>query len=442
MTSVFERRAGELFVEDVPLTEVANRCGTPTYVYSRRHFVTQYAALKDAFAEVDHLICYAVKANGNLGVLETFVKLGAGFDVVSGGELERVLRAGGDPARVVFSGVGKSEAEIDFALKHDILCFNVESASELDRLERRARLLSRRARVSLRVNPDIDAGTHPYISTGLRKNKFGVPMPDAPALYARASHSDWLDVTGIDCHLGSQITDLAPLVAALVSLHDLADRLERDGIEVHHLDLGGGLPVQYSDEPALDLAAYARAIRSHNRGTRYKILLEPGRFLVANGGVLLCRVEYLKPSAEADRPSFAVVDAGMNDLIRPPLYQAWHAVEAVTDAVSSGTQRRWDLVGPVCESADFLALDRELALSEGELLAVHTAGAYGMVQSSNYNARNRAAEVLVDGREFFVVRRRESLRDQLALESLPDRDISPATDAKLDLSAGDVSLPH
>jgi diaminopimelate decarboxylase len=433
MSLGFEVVDGVLHAERVPLTRIADACGTPTYVYSRAHLDGQFRTLSRALETIDHLLCYAVKANGNLGVLATFARLGAGFDIVSGGELERVLRAGGDPRRVVFSGVGKSEGEIDFALKHDILCFNVESASELDRLSARAQLLGKRARVSLRVNPDIDAGTHPYISTGLARNKFGVPLNEARALYRRAAQSASLDVTGIDCHIGSQITELAPFVSAFASLRTLADELAADGIAIRHLDLGGGLPVRYKDEPELDLDGYARALRD----LPYKVLIEPGRYFVANGGVLLARVEYLKPSSEPGRPSFAVLDTGMNDLIRPPLYQAWHRVDRVVAAPSRAAVRRWDLVGPVCESADFVALDRELALAEGDLLAIRSAGAYGMVQSSNYNARNRPAEVLVDGERFAVVRRRESMQDQLALEALPDWDAGG-----LDLAGRDGSLPR
>jgi len=403
----------------VALAAIADRCGTPTYVYSRAHLAAQFRAMQTALAGIDHLVCYAVKANGNLAVLQSFVQLGAGFDIVSGGELERVLRAGGDPSRIVFSGVGKTEAEMDFALKQNILCFNVESASELDRLERRARLLRKEARVSVRVNPDIDAGTHPYISTGLKKNKFGVSVGDAYALYEVAARSEWLRITGLDCHIGSQIAGAAPFIAALESLLAMDDELGRRGIDVHHIDIGGGLPVRYRDEPAFDLGDWARSIRSRIGTRERRLLVEPGRFLVANAGVLLCRVEYLKPSDALDRPSFAVVDAAMNDLIRPPLYQAWHEVAAVSDPPPDRPVGRWDVVGPVCESGDFLALDRELAPAEGDLLAVLSAGAYGIVQSSNYNARNRPAEVLVDGAKFWTVRRRESVRDQLALESLP-----------------------
>jgi len=408
-------RAGAAFFEDVSLAHIAQRCGTPTYVYSRAHLTSQYATLDSALSPLRHRICYAVKANSNLAVLKVFASLGSGFDIVSGGELERVIRAGGDPQKVIFSGVGKSGSEIDFALKLDIGSFNVESAAELERLEIHAQRMSRRARISVRVNPDIDAGTHPYISTGLKTNKFGVPRDEAIAMYRRASNSQWLDVVGIDCHIGSQIATPAPLVAAMESLLNLVDTLTRDGIRIEHLDLGGGFGVTYRDEPAFDVAAYATQLKRLLKGRDLTVSIEPGRFLVANGGILLTRVEYLKPAHEADARNFAVVDAAMNDLIRPTLYQAWHGVTAV-EVPDNGLKARWDLVGPVCESADFLAHDRELTLAEGTLLAIRSAGAYGFVQSSNYNSRNRAAEVLVDGAAFSIVRRRETIADQLSAE--------------------------
>jgi diaminopimelate decarboxylase len=418
MSDVFSVRAGVGYLEDVPLPVIAARCGTPTYVYSRAHFAAQYAALDDSLSPLPHRICYAVKANSNLAVLSLFAELGAGFDIVSGGELERVVRAGGDPAKVVFSGVGKSGAEIDFALKHDIGCFNVESSAELTRLEKHAQQLARRARISVRVNPDIDAGTHPYISTGLKTNKFGVPRDEALSLYRYAANSQWLDVVGIDCHIGSQIATPGPLVAALHSLLQLVDTLAREGIGITHLDLGGGLGVRYHDEPAFDLARYAADVQHALRGRSMTLLVEPGRFLVANGGLLLTRVEYLKPTADADGHNFAITDAAMNDLIRPTLYQAWHDICEVEPPAPGARRAHWDVVGPVCESGDFLAHDRELTLSEGGLLAIRSAGAYGFVQSSNYNSRNRPAEVLVNGARFAVVRRRETLAEQLRGESL------------------------
>jgi diaminopimelate decarboxylase len=408
-------RRGVAHVDDVSLLHIAQRCGTPTYVYSRAHFASQYRSLDAALHPLPHRICYAVKANGNLAILNLFASLGAGFDIVSGGELERVVRAGGDPSKVIFSGVGKSGADLDFALKLDIGSFNVESTAELSRLEMHAQRLSRRARISVRVNPDIDAGTHPYISTGLKSNKFGVPRDEALAMYRRASNSQWLDVIGIDCHIGSQIASPAPLVDALQSLLSLVDTLDREGIRIEHLDLGGGFGVTYRDEPEFDVAGYAAQIKQHLQGRSLTVSVEPGRFLVANGGVLLTRVEYLKPAHEHDARNFAVVDAAMNDLIRPTLYQAWHGI-SVVEAPAHGVRANWDVVGPVCESGDFLGHDRDLTLTEGTLLAIRSAGAYGFAQSSNYNSRNRAAEVLVDGASFSVVRRRETIADQLRAE--------------------------
>jgi len=423
MSDALSFRNGVAHIEDASLLQIAQRCGTPTYVYSRAHFASQYARLEAALQPLPHRICYAVKANGNLAILNLFASLGAGFDIVSGGELERVIRAGGDPADVIFSGVGKSGAEIDFALKLGIGSFNVESAAELDRLELHAQRLSRKARISVRVNPDIDAGTHPYISTGLKSNKFGVPRQEALTMYRRASNSRWLEVIGVDCHIGSQIAKPAPLVEALQSLLALVDTLEREGIRIEHLDLGGGLGVTYRDEPEFDLTGYAAQIKRLLQGRSLTISVEPGRFLVANGGVLLTRVEYLKPARGSDARNFAVVDAAMNDLIRPTLYQAWHDISAVETPADGGIRANWDVVGPVCESADFLAHDRELTLAEGTVLAIRSAGAYGFVQSSNYNARNRAAEVMVDGATFSIVRRRETIADQLRAEvasSAPD----------------------
>ena len=340
MNDALSFRNGVAHIEDASLLQIAQRCGTPTYVYSRAHFASQYARLEAALQPLPHRICYAVKANGNLAILKLFASLGAGFDIVSGGELERVIRAGGDPADVIFSGVGKSGAEIDFALKLGIGSFNVESAAELDRLELHAQRLSRKARISVRVNPDIDAGTHPYISTGLKSNKFGVPRDEALAMYRRASNSKWLEVIGVDCHIGSQIAKPAPLVEALQSLLALVDTLEREGIRIEHLDLGGGLGVTYRDEPEFDLTGYAAQIKQLLQGRSLTVSVEPGRFLVANGGVLLTRVEYLKPAQESDARNFAVVDAAMNDLIRPTLYQAWHDISAVEMPAEGGHPRQ------------------------------------------------------------------------------------------------------
>lgn len=421
----FPRIDGVLHADGLPLPVIAEGVGTPTYVYSQAYFESRYRTLAAALEPRGGDICYAVKANSNLSVLRCFAALGAGFDIVSGGELQRVLAAGGAPETVLFSGVGKRADELDLALKLGIRCFNVESAAELERLSARAALLGKVAPVSLRVNPDVDPRTHPYISTGLKHNKFGVPAAAARDLYRQAAGDPHLRVTGVDCHIGSQLGSAEPLLEALASLLTLVDDLARDGIEVDHVDIGGGLGVNYEssggdgdpDAAGFDAEAYGRALQAALAGRRERLILEPGRYLVANGGVLLTRVEYLKSGVE-DAAGFAVVDAAMNDLIRPALYQAFHDVRPV-NAGSPESARRWNVVGPVCESGDFLAHDRELALSEGDLLAVCSAGAYGFVQSSNYNTRGRPAEVLVAGGDFRVVRRRETVRDQLALE-LPE----------------------
>jgi diaminopimelate decarboxylase len=403
-----------LHVEGVSLTELASAVGTPAYVYSRAHIVSAVDALNQAFANSALNIHYAVKANSNLGLLKLFHELGTGFDIVSGGELTRVMAAGGDPARVIFSGVGKTTEEIDFALKVGIECFNVESASELVRISERATLLGQVAPISLRVNPNVDAQTHPYISTGLKQNKFGVAPAQALELYQQAAENPQLRIVGIDCHIGSQINQIEPLLDALSDLLELVDQLQALGISLEHIDLGGGMGIAYEDETPLDIAAYGSAVQQLMGSRPQSLVLEPGRMLVANAGVLLARVEYLKPGVDG-APNFAVVDAAMNDLIRPALYQAWHAVRAVEQA-SSAESKTWDIVGPVCESGDFLAKGRDLALQEGALVAIASAGAYGMVQASNYNSRGRACEVLVNGDEFSIVRRRETIQDQLRLE--------------------------
>lgn len=417
-----QRQGDTLHVDGVSLTAIAERFGTPTYVYSWSDIAARFHALDDALAALDHRICYAVKANSNLTILSRLSALGAGFDIVSGGELERVLAAGGDPSKVVFSGVGKSVEDIDFALKAGISCFNVESASELTRLESRAALLHRVAPVSVRLNPDVDAKTHPYISTGLKHNKFGVPESLAIELYRHTHESPHLEVVGMDCHIGSQIGDVEPYADAMDHLLGLADRLAGENIEVSHLDLGGGLGIAYDDEQAIDVGAYGelvtRKIAARNRSNVKPLtfMVEPGRYLVGNSGVLLTRIEYLKPAPGEGFKSFAVVDAAMNDLIRPALYDAYHHVEPVTH--SESTPQRWDLVGPVCESGDFLAIDRELAIDEGGLVIIEAVGAYGFVQSSNYNTRARPAEVLIDGGSAHEIRRRESTSDLFRLERI------------------------
>ena len=409
----FSYRDGQLFAEGVALPALAQRFGTPTYVYSRAHIEAQYRAYADALEGMPHLVCFAVKANSNLGVLNVLARLGAGFDIVSRGELERVLAAGGEPGRIVFSGVGKTRDDMRRALEVGVHCFNVESTDELERLQQVAAELGMKAPVSLRVNPDVDAGTHPYISTGLKENKFGIDIDNAEAVYARAAELPNLDVVGVDCHIGSQLTSLPPFLDALDRLLALIDRLATRGIQIRHLDLGGGLGVRYRDEQPPLAGDYIQAVRQRIEGRGLALVFEPGRSIVANAGLLLTRVEYLKHTAHKD---FAIVDAAMNDLIRPALYQAWMNVIAVQP--HEGDTRRYDIVGPICETGDFLAKDRELALVEGDLLAVCSAGAYGFVMSSNYNTRGRAAEVLVDGDQAFEVRRRESVQELYAGESL------------------------
>ncbi|MDB6143767.1 MAG: diaminopimelate decarboxylase [Pseudomonas sp.] len=409
----FNYRDGELFAEGVALSAIAERFGTPTYVYSRAHIEAQYAAYADALSGMPHLVCFAVKANSNLGVLNVLARLGAGFDIVSRGELERVLAAGGAPDKIVFSGVGKTRDDMRRALEVGVHCFNVESADELERLQIVAAELGVRAPISLRVNPDVDAGTHPYISTGLKENKFGIAIADAEDVYIRAAQLPNLDVIGVDCHIGSQLTSLPPFLDALDRLLALIDRLGDCGIHLHHVDLGGGLGVRYRDEQPPLASDYIQAVRERLDGRDLALVFEPGRFIVANAGVLLTQVEYLKHTEHKD---FAIVDAAMNDLIRPALYQAWMDVTAVRPR--DGQPRTYDIVGPICETGDFLAKGRELALAEGDLLAVHSAGAYGFVMSSNYNTRGRCAEVLVDGNEAFEVRRRETVAELFAGESL------------------------
>ncbi|WP_025130881.1 diaminopimelate decarboxylase [Pseudomonas sp. PH1b] len=409
----FNYRDAELFAEGVALSAIAERFGTPTYVYSRAHIEAQYLAYAEALAGMPHLVCFAVKANSNLGVLNVLARLGAGFDIVSRGELERVLAAGGQADKIVFSGVGKTRDDMRRALEVGVHCFNVESAEELERLQLVAAELGVRAPISLRVNPDVDAGTHPYISTGLKENKFGIAIAAAEDVYIRAAQLPNLEIVGVDCHIGSQLTTLEPFIDALERLLDLVDRLGECGIYLRHIDLGGGLGVRYRDEEPPLAADYVKAVRERLEGRDLALVFEPGRFIVANAGVLLTRVEYLKHTEHKD---FAIVDGAMNDLIRPALYQAWMDVSAVRPR--GGEPRTYDIVGPICETGDFLAKGRTLALAEGDLLAVHSAGAYGFVMSSNYNTRGRAAEVLVDGDQAVEVRRRETVAELFAGESL------------------------
>lgn len=409
----FNYRGGELFAEGVGLSAIAERFGTPTYVYSRAHIEAQYRSYTDALQGIEHLVCFAVKANSNLAVLNLLARMGSGFDIVSGGELERVLAAGGRADRVVFSGVGKTREDMRRALEVGVHCFNVESTDELERLQGVAAELGKVAPVSLRVNPDVDAGTHPYISTGLKENKFGIAIADAEAIYVRAAQLPNLEVVGVDCHIGSQLTTVEPFLDALDRLLVLVDRLAECGIHLRHLDLGGGVGVRYRDEQPPLVADYIKAIRERVGDRDLALVFEPGRYIVANAGVLLTRVEYLKHTEHKD---FAIIDAAMNDLIRPALYQAWMGVSAVKPREGEG--RAYDLVGPICETGDFLGKDRVLNLAEGDLLAVQSAGAYGFVMSSNYNTRGRCAEVLVDGDQAFEVRRRETIAELFAGESL------------------------
>lgn len=416
----FEYRTGELHAEAVALSHIAAAVGTPTYVYSRATLTRHYRAYEQALGDYPGMICYAVKANSNLAVLNVLARLGAGFDIVSEGELERVLAAGGRADRVVFSGVGKLEREIARALEVGVHCFNVESEPELTRIERVAQQMDKVARISVRVNPDVDAKTHPYISTGLKENKFGVTIERAFVLYRQAAASGHLEPVGIDCHIGSQLTELQPFMDALDRVLAMVRRLADEGIRLKHIDLGGGLGVRYREETPPQPGEYAEQLRQRLEGTGLELILEPGRSIAANAGVLLTRVEFLK---QTEAKQFAVVDAAMNDLIRPSLYSAWQEIIPVHPR--EGETTAYDIVGPVCETGDFLGKDRELALAPGDLLAVRSSGAYGFVMASNYNSRCRPAEIMVDGDTFHVVRERETLKSLFESEHcLPDSDES------------------
>ena len=413
----FNYRDGELYAEDIPVANIADRFGTPAYVYSRATLERHYRAYDDALAGRPHLVCYAVKANSNLAVLNVLARLGAGFDIVSAGELERVIRAGGDPAKVVFSGVGKQRWEMRRALEAGVRCFNVESDTELDRLNEVAGELGVKAPVSLRVNPDVDAGSHPYISTGLKDNKFGIDIAEAPAVYERAAALPNLDIQGVDCHIGSQLTSVSPFLDALDRVLALIDALAEKQIVIRHLDMGGGLGVTYDQEQPPQPSDYVTALAERMGQRELELIMEPGRSIAANAGILLTRVEFLKCT---EHRNFAIIDAAMNDLIRPALYSAWQSIIPVRPR-HDAEEKTWDLVGPVCETGDFLGKDRPLRLQTGDLLAVRSAGAYGFVMSSNYNTRNRPPELMVDGSQVHVVRRRETLEEQLEPEScLPE----------------------
>ena len=404
---------GELFAEDVPVSKIASEVNTPCYIYSRATFERHYQAYVNACGEHPHLICYAVKANSNLGVLNVLARLGSGFDIVSVGELERVLAAGGDAGKIVFSGVGKQAHEIERALEVGVHCFNIESEAELDLINQVAGQTGKIAPISLRVNPDVDAGTHPYISTGLKENKFGIDISLAPDVYRRAATMPHINIRGVDCHIGSQLTELEPFLDALTRVLALIDTLAAESIVLQHLDLGGGLGVPYDNETPPHPSEYASAIVKQLAGRELKLILEPGRSIAANAGILVTKVELLKNNQEKN---FAIIDAAMNDLIRPALYQAWQAIIPVQPR--EGDLANYDIVGPVCETGDFLGKDRDLCIEPGDLLAIRSAGAYGFTMSSNYNSRNRAAEVLVDENQFHIVRKRETIADQIALESI------------------------
>ena len=409
----FEFRNGELHAENVALSNLGSQFGTPLYVYSRTALSSVFRDFDKAFKDHNHLVCYAVKANSNLAILNLFARLGSGFDIVSGGELKRVLAAGGDARKVVFSGVGKSAGEMQLALEANILCFNIESEQELERLNQIAGEMGKKAPISLRVNPDVDPRTHPYISTGLKGNKFGIPIIDAPMVYRKAIKLPNIKVTGIDCHIGSQITEISPFEDALDKVLMLLDDLEAAGIPIHHLDFGGGLGIRYASETPPSVSEYVDAMLVKMGNRSQKILIEPGRALVGNAGILLTKVEYLK---HGETKNFAIVDAAMNDLMRPAIYDAWHNIVAIKE--NRDQPASYEIVGPVCESGDFLGRDRQLSLAEGDFLAVLSAGAYGMSMSSNYNSRPRAAEVMVDGDNAYLIRKREVIEQLYKLEKL------------------------
>ena len=408
--SSFHYRHEDLYAEDVPLSEIAYEYGTPTYVYSRDDIETAYRDFDHAFTEYPHLVCYSVKANSNIAVLNILANLGSGFDIVSGGELQRVLKAGGTPSKVVFSGVGKTKEELTFALKAGIGCFNIESPAELDLLECVGQELGLIAPASVRVNPDVDAGTHPYIATGLKENKFGVSRHTALGMYIKSKQMKYVNMIGIDCHIGSQITEIEPIIEAIAEIKKIIDELASYGITLEHVDLGGGVGIRYKDEKPIPLPTYAKAIINAMGEHQHRLLFEPGRHVVANAGILLTKVQLLKKNHES---SFAIVDAAMNDLIRPALYGSWQNVIEVKKRPKKQTL---SIVGPICETADFFAHKREIAVEPGDLVAIEASGAYGFVMSSNYNSRNRAAEVIVSGSKHYCVRTRETIEHQLLLE--------------------------
>jgi len=409
----FNRIDGVLHAERVSLVDIARQHGTPAYVYSRATIERHWHAFDDALADHPHLICYAVKANSNLAILNLMAKMGSGFDIVSIGELERVLTAGGDPKKIVFSGVGKRVDEIERALEVGIHCFNVESDAELDRINQVALDNNTRAPISIRVNPDVDAKTHPYISTGLKANKFGVDIGTALHTYQRAASMEGLEIVGLDCHIGSQLTELSPFIDALDRVLALTDRLKADGITLRHLDLGGGLGITYHDETPPLPAEYASTLLEKLKDTGYEIILEPGRAIMGNAGILLTTVEFLKHGEEKN---FAIVDAAMNDLMRPALYQAWQTIEPVIETDTPATS--WDIVGPICETGDFLGKDRQLSIQAGDILCIRSTGAYGFAMASQYNSRPRAVELMVDGGQIHIIRERETIESLYSTERI------------------------
>lgn len=413
------RHSGHLFIEKKSAAEIAKEFGTPCYVYSKHSIEASFNRFKNAFAHRKNLICYAVKANSNIAIINMLARLGSGFDIVSGGELGRVIAAGGDPRKVVFSGVGKTKTEINYALKKGIKCFNIESESELYRIAAVAKELNKDTNVSFRVNPDVDAKTHPYISTGLKENKFGVDVNDAPRLYQIAFELPHINPTGIDCHIGSQLTDIAPMRDAALKMVELTDALGAENIPIEHIDFGGGLGIQYQDESPIDQEDFVSMLLEIMGGREQEILVEPGRSIVGNSGVLLTTIEYLK---HGSNKNFIVVDAAMNDLARPSLYSAYHQIDNI-DSKNSDPERLYDIVGPICETGDFLGKDRNLSVREGDVLAIHSVGAYGMTMSSNYNTRPRAPELLIDEDRAYVIRERETVEELFANErTIPSLD--------------------
>jgi diaminopimelate decarboxylase len=410
----FEYKSGAFYAEDVSVSEIAEQFGTPTYIYSRATLERHWHAFDDAFSGLSHCVCYAVKANSNLAVLNVLARLGSGFDIVSGGELSRVIAAGGQANKIVFSGVGKTESEIEYALAQGIRCFNVESIPELSRINDVASRLNKIAPISIRVNPDVDAQTHPYISTGLKENKFGIAIELAESVYLQAQQMSHIEITGIDCHIGSQLTSVTPFVDALKRVLILIDALEQAGIRIKHLDIGGGLGITYNNETPPTPAEYAQALKPLLAGRDLEILMEPGRAIAGNAGILVTRVEYIKQTEDRN---FAIVDAAMNDLVRPALYQSWMAIETVKQDETIEKQN-YDIVGPVCETGDFLGKNRSLGIKAGDLLFIRSAGAYGFTMSSNYNSRPRAAEIMVDGNQVHLARARETVESLFAGEQI------------------------